>query len=90
MVGMALDKSHYSLPTWTRTVALVCEHAAASGRHGWHGEPPSHWAGYRFARKLRAYSDLLDGCSARVLGRLSRREPEFGRDLAIDAPDLPA
>ena len=28
MVGMALAKSLYALPTWTRTVALVSEHAA--------------------------------------------------------------
>jgi hypothetical protein len=28
MVGMALAKSLYTLPTWTRTVALVSEHAA--------------------------------------------------------------
>src|SRR6266511_3585566 len=28
MVGMALAKSLYTLPTWTRTVALVREHAA--------------------------------------------------------------
>jgi hypothetical protein len=28
MVGMALAKSLYTLPTWTRTVALASEHAA--------------------------------------------------------------
>jgi hypothetical protein len=28
IVGMALAKSLYTLPTWTRTVALVSEHAA--------------------------------------------------------------
>ena len=28
MVGVALAKSMYSIPTWTRTVALVREHAA--------------------------------------------------------------
>jgi hypothetical protein len=28
MVGMALAKSIYTLPSWTRTVALVSEHAA--------------------------------------------------------------
>src|SRR3954471_986013 len=28
MVGMALVKSYYVLPTWTRTAALVSEHAA--------------------------------------------------------------
>jgi hypothetical protein len=28
MVGMALTRHIYTLPTWTRTVALVGEHAA--------------------------------------------------------------
>jgi hypothetical protein len=28
MVGMALAKSMYAIPTWTRTVALVREHRA--------------------------------------------------------------
>jgi hypothetical protein len=28
MLGMALAKSMYAVPTWTRTVALVPEHAA--------------------------------------------------------------
>ena len=28
MIGMALAKSIYAVPTWTRTVALVTEHAS--------------------------------------------------------------
>ncbi len=90
MVGMALAKSLYSIPTWTRTVALVREHAALREAIGGSGEPPSHWACYRFATKLRTYSDLLDACIARVLDRLHRENPEMGRDLAIDGSDLPA
>ena len=54
------------------------------------GECPSVYAAYRFAAKLRAYSDLLDACIARVLDRFHRENPDFGRDLAIDASDLPA
>ncbi len=90
MVGIALAKSLYSIPTWTRTVALVREHAALREAIGGSGEPPSHWACYRFARKLRAYSDLLDSCIARVLDRLHRENPDMGNDLAIDGSDLPA
>ncbi len=90
MVGVALAKSIYSIPTWTRTVALVREHAALREAIGGAGEPPSHWACYRFATKLRTYSDLLDACIARVLDRLHRENPEMGRDLAIDGSDLPA
>jgi hypothetical protein len=33
MVGMALAKSLYALPTWTRTVRLVREHAALRAPH---------------------------------------------------------
>jgi hypothetical protein len=55
MVGMALAKSLYSVPTWTRTVALVREHAAL--RAAVVGPPtaagvPSVYACYRFATKL--------------------------------------
>jgi len=53
-------------------------------------ECPSVYAAYRFAVKLRTFSDLLDACIARVLERLREERPEFGRDLAIDASDLPA
>ena len=88
MVGVALAKSLYSIPTWTKTVALVREHDALREAIG--GECPSVYAAYRFAAKLRAYSDLLDCCIARVLDRLHRENPDFGRDLAIDASDLPA
>jgi hypothetical protein len=75
-------------PSWTKTVALVREHAALREAIG--GECPSVYAAYRFAAKLRAYSDLLDSCIARVLDRLHRENPDFGRDPAIDASDLPA
>jgi len=88
MVGVALAKSLYSIPTWTRTVALVREHDALREAIG--GECPSVYAAYRFAAKLRAYSDLLDACIARVLDRLHREDPGMGRDLSIDGSDRPA
>src|SRR5688572_28001644 len=51
MVGMALAKSLDSVPTWTRTVALVREHAALRtavvGALPDHGVP-SVYACYRF------------------------------------------
>ncbi len=49
MVGVALAKSLYSIPTWTKTVALVREHAALREAIG--GECPSVYAAYRFGRK---------------------------------------
>ena len=64
MVGMALAKSLYTLPTWTRTVALVSEHAALGAAIGCPdvASVPSVHACYRFAAKLRAFKPLLDAC----------------------------
>jgi hypothetical protein len=58
MVGMALAKSLYTLPTWTRTVDLVREHAALRDALGCPdvASVPSVHACYRFATKLRATS----------------------------------
>lgn len=52
MVGMTLVKPLYVLPTWTRTVRLVAEHAALRKAIG---EAPSVDACYRFTRKLREH-----------------------------------
>jgi transposase len=88
MVGMALAKSLYAIPTWTRTVRLVREHAALQAALG--GHAPSEWACYRFAAKLRAYHGLLDACLDRVTASLHAKLPQMGHDVAIDASDLPA
>jgi hypothetical protein len=88
MVGMALAKSMYAVPKWTRTVALVSEHAALREAIG--GTVPSVYACYRFGAKLRTYGDLLDACIARVTASLHAERPQYGTDLAIDASDMPA
>jgi hypothetical protein len=62
MVGMALAKSLYAIPTWTRIVRLVGEHAALQAALGCEGSVPSEWACYRFTRKLREHSDKLARC----------------------------
>ena len=80
-------KAIYAIPTWTRTVALIREHAAL---HAALGDAPSVYACYRFATKLRAHSDLLDACITRVLTSLRGELPEMGTDIAIDGSDLPA
>jgi hypothetical protein len=87
MVGMALVKSLYSLPTWTRTVRLVAEHPALQLTLGC---APSLHACYRFAVKLRVHGDKLDGCIAGVLAALKAQHPDMGANVAIDASDLPA
>jgi transposase len=91
MIGMALAKSVYAIPTWTRTVALVREHAAlrtaiAGGTSG----VPSVYACYRFTAKLRLYGDMLDGCLDRVTAALHVAHPRMGENVAIDGSDMPA
>jgi hypothetical protein len=92
MVGMTLAKSLYTLPTWTRTVALVSEHAALRMALGCPdvSSVPSVHACYRFAAKLRAFKPLLDACLDRVTAALHEQIPELGATVAIDASDLPA
>jgi hypothetical protein len=91
MVGMALAKSLYTLPTWTRTVALVGEHAALRTALGCPNESdvPSVHACYRFTAKLRAFKPLLDACLDRVTIALHEQMPELGTTVAIDASDMP-
>ena len=87
MVGVALVKSLYAIPTWTRAVALVREHAALQAACG---AAPSVYACYRFAGKLRAHKPLLDACLDRLAGALRAELPDYGREVCIDASDLPA
>jgi hypothetical protein len=87
-----LAKSLYTLPTWTRTVALVSEHAALRAALGCThtADVPSVHACYRFAAKLRAFKPLLDACLDRVTASLHEQLPELGSTVAIDASDMPA
>jgi hypothetical protein len=92
MVGMALAKSIYTLPTWTRTVALISEHAALRHALGCPNAAsvPSVHACYRFTAKLRAFKPLLDACLDRVTVALHEHMPDLGTTVAIDASDMPA
>jgi transposase, IS5 family len=90
MVGMALAKSMYAIPTWTRVVALVREHPALAAVIAPGGEVPSVYACYRFTAKLREHAAMLEECIARVLKELKKRNPLLGWNVAIDASDMPA
>jgi len=90
MIGLALAKSLYALPTWTKTVALVGEHVALQRALGCEDNPPSVYAAYRFAEKLRTHSGKLERCIDGVIEGLRKKLPTYGRDLAIDASDMPA
>jgi transposase-like protein DUF772 len=89
-VGMALAKSLYVLPTWTRTVRLVREHPGLQAALGCDGDPPSEWARYRFTAKLRDHAPVLEQCIADVIRALKKANPVLGWDVAIDASDMPA
>lgn len=90
MVGLCLVKAMYSLPTWTRVVALVKEHWALQRALDCEGNPPSVYAAYRFAEKMRANGDMLERCIDSVVEGLRTKLPSYGTDLAIDASDMPA
>jgi hypothetical protein len=90
MVGLALAKSLYAIPTWTKTVALVREHWKLQRVLGCEGNPPSIYAAYRFAEKLRANGEMVERCIDGVIEGLRSKLPTYGRDLAIDASDMPA
>ena len=87
MIGMALAKSLYAIPTWTRTVRLVAEH---DGLQRVLGCAPSEWACYRFTRTLRANSDKLAACLDRVITGIAEQLPDIGQNVAIDGSDMPA
>src|SRR3954447_25455302 len=90
MLGLALAKSLYAIPTWTKTVALVNEHWALQRALGCEGSPPSVYAAYRFAEKLRANGAMVERCIDGVTAGLREHLPSYGRNLAIDASDMPA
>jgi hypothetical protein len=90
MVGLALAKSLYALPTWTKTVALVKEHWALQRALGCEGNPPSQWSAYRFASKLMEHNESVQRCIDGVVEGLRKQLPLYGRDLAVDASDMPA
>jgi transposase len=87
MLGACIVKALYALPTWTRVSDLIAEHAGLSDALG---GTPSHWACYRFARKLRTERAALAACLDALAASLRQHYPDMGREVAIDASDMPA
>lgn len=87
LVGAGLVKGLFALPTWTWVAALIAEHP---GLQDALGGSPSVWACYRFSTKLRRNHPALAECIDATAESLRERLPDFGRDIAIDASDLPA
>jgi hypothetical protein len=87
LLGACIVKALYALPTWTRVADLIAEHPGLADALG---GTPSHWACYRFARKLRAERERIAGCLDALASSLRERHPDMGREVAIDASDMPA
>ena len=87
LVGACLVKTLFALPTWTWVAALIAEHP---GLQEALGDSPSVWACYRFSRKLRENRPALAACLDALAASLRAQYPDIGRDVAIDASDMPA
>jgi Transposase DDE domain len=87
LVGACLVKSLFNLATWTWVAALIAEHP---GLQKALGGSPSVWACYRFSTRLRANRPALQACIDAFAAALRIEHPDFGKDVAIDASDLPA
>ena len=87
LVGACLVKALFALPTWTWVAALIREHP---GLQAALGNTPSLWAMYRFAQKLRENRPALEACLDACAASLRAQYPAIGKDVAIDASDMPA
>lgn len=87
LLGACIVKALYAIPTWTRVADLIAEHP---GLQDALGRTPSHWACYRFATKLRKERERIAGCIDALAARLREQYPDMGREVAIDASDMPA
>src|SRR5207244_13572768 len=77
----------FALCTWSGVAALIAEHP---GLQEALGGCPSVWAMYRFGNKLQANRPVLIAALDAFAASLRAEHPDFGRDVAIDASDLPA
>lgn len=90
MVGLALAKSLYALPTWTKTVALVREHWALQRALGCEGNPPSVYAAYRFAEKFRDNGEMAGLRSGSTCGISAGFRARAECALVSESPASPA
>jgi hypothetical protein len=86
MLGACLVKALYALPTWTRVADLIAEHSGLSDALG---GAPSHWACYRFARKLRAEREILAGTLDALAASLRSITPTWAARSLSTRPTCP-
>jgi hypothetical protein len=87
LLGAVVVQKLYLLPTATRTARLLREH---DGLADVIGGRPSEWAIYRFWDKLKRQKADLEAGLDRIVRALHREYPEMGREVAVDATDMPA
>lgn len=92
LMGVVLTKSLYAIPTWTRTLELVKDHAGLRAAIGCEDDEdvPSKDAMYRFNKKLRRCEGQRQECIDAVLEALHAKKPGMGEDIAIDGSSIPA
>lgn len=92
LMGVVVAKSLYEMTTWTRTLALVREHAGLRAAIGCvdDRDVPSIDAIYRFTKKLCVYEGQRQACIDSVLRGLDAKLSDMGKDIAIDGSDIPA
>jgi hypothetical protein len=88
MVGMTLAQVDLRRSDVDAPCGVVTEHASLRAAITGGTPVQSVYACYRFVAKLQLYSDML-GCIDRVTGSLCAQLPEYGRNVAIDASDMP-
>jgi transposase, IS5 family len=92
LMGVVLTKSLYAIPTWTRTLSLVRDHAGLRSAIGCRDDKdvPSIDALYRFTKKLRRCEGQRQECIDAVLEALRSKNPGMGENIAIDGSSIPA
>lgn len=90
MIGVVIAKTEYALPTWTRTLRLIAEHAGLRQVLGCESDDdlPSIDAIYRFSAKLKKFHPLVQECIGHMLPCLRELNPGMGDNIAIDGSDV--
>jgi len=87
MVGIALAKPIYAVPTWTRLVALITEHAAPRATVTGSTPMPTVYACYRLTAKLARQRRHARPRHRPRDRSLHPERPDIGRDASSDVSD---
>jgi transposase, IS5 family len=92
MMGVVFTKSLFGQTTWTKTLELVQDHPKLRAAIGCADDRdlPSIDAIYRFTKKLNHCEGQLQECADAVLEALRSKNPEMGKDIAIDGSSMEA